>query len=83
MLNRVPMGTVLFVTKKGQREPSPLDSFAHDLTLKEVQEVGPVGACLVTAVVLTVGQAAVHQTVVHSGEQVCAYALISKKLIYG
>ena len=76
------MGTVLFVTKKGQREPSPLDSFAHDLTLKEVQEVGPVGACLVTAVVLTVGESAVHQTVVHSGEQVGAYAFVSKQFIY-
>ena len=39
--------------------------FFNNFALKEVEEEGPVGTCLMAAVVLAVGEATVHQTVVH------------------
>ena len=54
---------------------TPESSFPQHFTLKEVEEEGPVGACFVTPVVLTIGEAAFHQTVIHTREEVCAYAL--------
>ena len=54
-----------------------------DFTLKEVEEEGPVGACFMTAVVLAVGEAALHQAVVHAREEVGADAFVTEQFIDG
>ena len=59
----------------------PVDSFPQHLTFKEVEEEGPVGTCFMTSVVLTISEAAFHQTVIHTREEVCAYAFIAKQFI--
>ena len=51
------------------------------LTLKEVEEERPVGACFMTTVVLTIGEAALHQTIVHAWEEIGAYAFIAEQFI--
>jgi hypothetical protein len=51
-------------------------------TFKEVQEERPVGTRFMTTVMLAIGETTFHQTVVHAGEEVGAYAFIAKQLIY-
>ena len=60
-----------------------MGSFPQHFAFKEVEEEGPVGTCFVAAVVLTIGEAAFHQTVVHTWEEVCAYAFIAQQFIDG
>ena len=60
-----------FRTRRG------LTLLCDDLAFKEVQEVRPVGAGFVAAVVLAVGQTSIHKAVVHAREQVCAYTLVT------
>ena len=52
-------------------------------TLEEIEEERPVGTCLMTAVMLTVGEAPLHQTIVHARKEVGAYALITEQFVDG
>ena len=53
----------------------------HNFPLKEIKEEWPVRTGFMSSVVLTIGEAALHQTVIHTREEVCAYAFIAKQFI--
>jgi hypothetical protein len=52
-------------------------------TFKEVKEERPVGTGLMATVVLSVGKATIHQSIVHTREEVSAHSFIAEQFING
>ena len=74
--------TLLFLLFSSIHDGTPSSLLDH-LTFKEVQEERPVGSCFMTAMVLTIGEATFHQTIVHTRKEVCTDTLIAEQFIHG
>ena len=89
----VPMGAhpaalAACVANKKGRTRVLLSCFAlflssNYLAFEEVEEEGPVGTCFVTSMMLTIGEASVHQAIVHTWEEVGAHSFIAEQFIDG
>ena len=57
--------------------------WADHFSLEEVQEERPVGTGFMTAMVLAIGKASLHQSIVHTGKEVGAHTFIAEQFIHG